>query len=109
MELTGILDDIEAGSGNVFADIGLPDAEQRLVKADLAIKIGDLIEARGLTQTEAAALLGVDQPKVSAIVRGRLRDFSVWRLMTYLNRSGQNVEVVVKPAEPGEAAVIRVG
>jgi predicted XRE-type DNA-binding protein len=84
-------------SGNVFADLGLPDADELLAKADLAIQISRIIEERELTQAEAAELLGVDQPKVSALVRGRLEGFSIERLTRFLNALGQDVEIVVRP------------
>jgi predicted XRE-type DNA-binding protein len=84
-------------SGNVFADLGLPDADELLAKADLTVQISRIIEERGLTQSKAAALLGVDQPKVSALVRGRLEGFSIERLTRFLNALGQDVEIVVRP------------
>ena len=85
------------GSGSVFADLGLPDADELLVKADLAIRISEIIDERGLTQAEAAELLGIDQPKVSALVRGRLEGFSMERLTRFLNALGHNVEIAVRP------------
>ena len=91
----------ERSSGNVFADLGLPDAKDRLAKAELARKIGGIIVARRLTQTEAAALLGIDQPKISNLVRGRLQAFSLERLMRFLNILGRDVEIVVKPKARG--------
>jgi predicted XRE-type DNA-binding protein len=84
-------------SGNVFADMRLPDAEELLAKADLAIQISRIIEERELTQAEAAELLGIDQPKISALVRGRLEGFSIERLTRFLNALGQDVEIVVRP------------
>lgn len=84
-------------SGNVFADLGLPESDELLAKADLAIRIGGIIDERELTQAEAAELLGVDQPKVSALVRGRLEGFSLERLTRFLNALGQDVEIVVRP------------
>ena len=75
---------ITRSSGNVFADLGLPDADHLLAKADLAIEISSIIEDRGLTQAEAAEIMGVDQPKVSALVRGRLDGFSMERLYRFL-------------------------
>jgi predicted XRE-type DNA-binding protein len=84
-------------SGNVFADLGLPHAEELLAKADLAIQISQIIEDRELTQAEAAEMLGIDQPKVSALVRGRLEGFSMERLYRFLNALGQDVEIVVRP------------
>ncbi len=69
-------------SGNVFADLGLPDADERMLKAQLAVQIRRFIEAKGWTQTEAAAAVGLDQPKVSHLLRGRLAGFSVERLFS---------------------------
>lgn len=84
---------IEISSGNVFADIGLPDAEEMLLKAQLAIKITELIEQKGWTQTETARRIGIDQPKVSNLLRGRLSGFSADRLFAIVNRLGHSVEV----------------
>ena len=88
---------ITKSSGNVFEDLGLPDADHLLAKADLAIEIGRVIEERGLTQAQAAEMMGVDQPKVSALVCGRLDGFSMERLYRFLNSLGQDVEIVVRP------------
>jgi predicted XRE-type DNA-binding protein len=87
-------------SGNVFADLGLPDADVLLAKADLAIEIAAIIQARAWTQERAAQEMGLDQPKVSALVRGRLRDFSLERLMLLLTRLGQDVDITPYPASP---------
>jgi len=89
-------------SGNVFADMGLPNAEELLAKADLAIQISRIIEERELTQAEAAELLAIDQPKVSALVRGRMEGFSIERLTRFLNALGQDVEIVVRPKPRSE-------
>jgi predicted XRE-type DNA-binding protein len=89
---------VTRGSGNVFADLGLPNPEERLAKAQLAHAIQKAIDERGLTQREAAALMGVDQPKVSHILRGRLADFSTERLMKFLTGLGCDVEIVIKPS-----------
>jgi predicted XRE-type DNA-binding protein len=89
---------IEEGSGNVFADLGLPDAEERLTKADLAMQIAETIRSRRLTQTKAAALLAIDQPKISRLLRGQLSGFSTERLIQFLTLLGQDVMIVVKPA-----------
>src|SRR5665213_233372 len=88
-------DDAEviAGSGNVFADLGLPNPEQRLAKAELAHEICALIRSAKLTQTQAAKRLGVDQPKVSALMTGRLKDFSTDRLMRFINLLGRDVNI----------------
>ena len=84
------------GSGNVFADLGLPRAEEALAKAELAQKITAIIEERRLTQAQAAEILGVDQPKISALKRGRLSGFSLERLVRFLILLGCDVEIVVK-------------
>ncbi len=84
------------GSGNVFADLGLVKAEEMLAKAELAQKITAIIERRRLTQAQAAKVLGVDQPKISALKRGRLSGFSLERLMRFLILLGRDVEIVVK-------------
>jgi len=87
----------EESSGNVFADLGLPNPEERLMKADLAIQIGRIIRDRGLTQRQAAEEMGVDQPKVSNILNGRLSGISMERLTVLLMRLGSDVEMVVRP------------
>lgn len=84
------------GSDNVFADMGLPDAEERLAKAELARQILTIITKRHLTQAKAAEILGIDQPKVSALIRGRLSGFSMERLFHFLNALGRDVQIVVK-------------
>src|SRR5438270_13517749 len=83
---------VERGTGNVFADLGLPNPDLALAKAELVQRIRDLIAERKLTQVEAAKLLGLDQPKVSALVRGRVAGYSVDRLFRFLNAFGQRVE-----------------
>ena len=88
---------VHKGSGNVFADIGLPNAEEHLVKAKLVFKIEALMRERGLKQIEAADLLGVKQPDISKLLRGDFRQFSVDRLLRFLVALGQDVEIVVKP------------
>ena len=90
-------------SGNVFTDLGLPDAEERLAKAELARGIATLIG--DITQKEAAARLRIDQPKVSALLRGQLKQFSTDRLMSFLTLLGQNVEIHVKPAKSRKSSV----
>jgi predicted XRE-type DNA-binding protein len=87
----------EAGSGNVFADIGFPNAEEHLVKAQLVYKIDRLMKVRALKQVDAAKLFGVKQPDVSKMLRGDFRQFSVERLLRFLVALGQDVEIVVKP------------
>ncbi len=90
---------VEESSGNVFADIGLANPEERLAKADLAIRIAAAIRApRRLTQARAARVLKIDQPKVSRLLRGQLTGFSAERLMHFLTLLGRDVEIVVKRA-----------
>jgi len=98
----------EMGSENVFADLGLPDPEERLTKAMLAIRIAELIEERGLTQMQAAARLGIDQPKISNLLRGRLRGFSTDRLMSFLNALDCDVIITIRPAKKNHTAAVRV-
>jgi predicted XRE-type DNA-binding protein len=88
--------DYVEGSGNVFADLGLPRPEEALAKAELAHKIVTIIRSRRLTQAQAAEILGVDQPKISALSRGRLSGFSVERLLRFLMLLGHDVEITVK-------------
>jgi predicted XRE-type DNA-binding protein len=85
------------GSGNVFADLGHPRPAEAMAKAELARKVGAIIVRRGLTQAAAAKVLRIDQPKVSALARGRLAGFSLDRLLRLLVRLGSDVEIVVKP------------
>lgn len=100
---------VTRSSGNVFADLGLPRAEDKQVKVRLAVAIHQAIRERGLTQTEAARLLHVQQPKISALVNYRLQGFSVERLMQLLNALGRDVEIVVrrrpKSRRPGKTLV----
>lgn len=83
----------EPSSGNVFADLGLPDADDLMFKADLAAKLMDALTASGLTQRPAAALLGWTQPEISAFMKGRISGFSVERIMRALKKTGKKVEV----------------
>lgn len=89
--------DVEASSGNVFADLGLPDADELLAKSELAITVRRLIDAKRLTQAQAADLLGTTQPIVSDLTRGRLGGFSMERLYRFLNALDQDVQIVVRP------------
>ena len=95
------------GSGNVYRDLGFPDADELKVKAELAMEIGRIIEDRDLTQVQAAEILGVDQPKVSALVRGRLDGFSLERLYRFLNSLGRDIQITLrdKPADRRAASV----
>ena len=76
---------VQIGSDNVFADLNLPNPEERLIKAELARRISDIIRQKNLTQVEAAEILSIDQPKVSALTRGKLSGFSTTRLFRFLN------------------------
>lgn len=87
---------VQASSGNVFADLGLENSDELLVKAELARKISSIITKQQITQAEAAELLGVDQPKISALINGKLSGFSTVRLCRFLNALGRDVEIVVK-------------
>src|SRR5215831_17687381 len=87
---------ITRGSTNVFEDLGYPDAAERQAKLRLAYALNQLVEHRGLTQTAAAALLGLSQPKVSALRNYKLAGFSVERLITLLTALGQDVEIVIR-------------
>ncbi|MCU0570831.1 MAG: helix-turn-helix domain-containing protein [Oculatellaceae cyanobacterium Prado106] len=88
--------EVQTSSGNVFADLGLENADELLVKAELARKISSIIAHQQMTQIEAAELLGIDQPKVSALINGKLSGFSTVRLFRFLNALGRDVEIVVK-------------
>lgn len=87
---------ITKSSGNVFADLGLPNADERFFKAQLAAQIARSISRRKLTQRQAAELMGIDQPKVSHLLHGRLAGFSSDRLLAWLTALGQDVDVVVR-------------
>jgi len=93
-------------SGNVFADIGVPHAEEHLAKADLVIGIASIIRSKGLTQTAAARLIGVAQPDISRLMRGNFEGFSYERLFSMLNALGENVRVVVSDAKPKRKATL---
>lgn len=99
---------VEKGSGNVFADLGLRNPEQELLKARLTLQIYKIIKARGLTQAQAGEMLGIKQPHVSALLRNRAGSFSVGRLMEFLAALGQDVQITVKPTRKakGDVAVV---
>jgi predicted XRE-type DNA-binding protein len=92
---------VTAGTGNVFADLGLPQPELALVKAELVRPIRALIAAKNLTQVKAAERLGLDQPKVSALTRGREAGYTIDRLFRFLTVLGQRVAITVRPAPNG--------
>ena len=90
--------DVEFSSGNVFADLGLPDAEKLKIKSGLVIEITKAIRRLNLTQAEAAERIGITQPKVSALLRGEFSNLSERKLMDCLNRLGYDIEIKVRPA-----------
>src|SRR5215469_3604252 len=98
----------QRGTDNILADLGFPDAEELSAKAILAKKINDIVESRGLMQLEVAKLLGMPQPKISAIRNYKLRGVSLERLMQALTALGQHVEIVVTPSENDVPARIDV-
>ncbi len=89
--------DYEVSSGNVYADLGFADATEMLAKARIVSRIGHIIQARKLTQAQAGQLLGIDQPKISALLRGQFRGYSQERLIGFLMKLGMDVEIVVRP------------
>ena len=98
---------VTESSGNVFADLGLPNPKQELTKAELTIQLYRIIKQRGMTQAEAGLALGIKQPHVSLLMRNRAGSFSVGRLMEFLTALGQDVEIAVRPSrkEHGEMSV----
>ncbi len=99
---------VTEGSGNVFADLGLPNPEQELLKAQLTLQIYTILKDSGMTQVEIAKILGVQQPQVSLLMRNRAGNFSVGRLMEFLTALRQDVEITVRPTrkEHGALSVI---
>jgi predicted XRE-type DNA-binding protein len=93
---------ITESSGNVFRDLGLPNPEQEMMKARLTLQLYRIIRERGLTQVQAAKVLGIKQPHVSLLMRNRSGTFSVVRLMEFLTALGQDVEVTIRPARRGQ-------
>jgi predicted XRE-type DNA-binding protein len=94
---------VTSSSGNVFADLNLPNPEVLLTKAQLVRRIRELMTQRKLSQAVAAELLGIDQPKVSALVRGNVSGYTIERLFKFLNRLGQDVEIVIRPKKTSSA------
>ena len=95
---------VAASSGNVFADLGLPNADERLLKAELAHAITRIISRQGLTQAAAASTLGTDQAKVSALVNGRLSGFSIERLLRFLLALDSDIVITVCPKPANRAS-----
>jgi predicted XRE-type DNA-binding protein len=99
---------ITRGTGNVFADLGLADAGERQTKTRLALALNRIIKDQALKQIDAARLLGVPQPKVSALVNYRLDGFSVGKLMEFIVALGRDVEIIVRPARGSDVARVVV-
>src|SRR5689334_19130951 len=96
--------DYTESSGNVFADLGIPNPEEAMAKAKIAMKIHDTIKKKKLTQAKAAKVLKISQPKISLLLRGYLKDFSLERLLRFLNDLGQNVCISITPAAHGHGS-----
>jgi len=97
---------VTEGSGNVFADLGLPNPEQELLKAQLTLQIYTILKGSGMKQVEIAETLGVQQPQVSLLMRNRAGNFSIGRLMEFLTAFRQDVEIVVRPARKEHGALL---
>jgi predicted XRE-type DNA-binding protein len=99
---------VTLGNGNVFADLGLPNPEQELLKAQLTLQIYTILKGSGMTQVELAKILGVQQPQVSLLMRNRAGNFSVGRLMEFLTALRRDIEITVRPTrkEHGALSVI---
>ncbi len=93
--------EIEKSSGNVFEDLDLPDAEELFLKATLGFEVFQIIGKRKLTQAEAADVLGVKQPEISRLKKGKFNHYSVERLMTFLTRLNRDIEIRIIPSESG--------
>jgi predicted XRE-type DNA-binding protein len=113
--MTEVLDDtaehaVVDSSGNVFADLGLPSSTEDMLKVEISRAIADTLRQRGLTQNEAARLVGTDQAKISQILRGRLKSISAERLLKFLMALGYNVDMRLSDSadgEPGKVTVVR--
>jgi predicted XRE-type DNA-binding protein len=97
----------EKGSGDVFPDIGLPNPEKALAKAEIARQVNRILVARRLSQAEAGVILGIAQPRVSDLIRGRLDRFSLDKLIDFAKRSGNDVEIRIKPSRRPRLKVLR--
>jgi predicted XRE-type DNA-binding protein len=96
---------VTVSSGNVFADLGLPNPEQELLKAQLTLQIHTVLKGSGMTQVEIAKILGVRQPQVSLLMRNRAGNFSVGRLMEFLTALRQDVAITVRPTRKGHGSL----
>ena len=100
---------VERSSGNVFKDLGHPDPETHLLKAELVTRIDDIIRERGLKQVEAAKLLGLSQPDVSRLLRGNFRDYSVERLLRLLTALGRDVQINIRKSHSSRKGTLTIG
>jgi predicted XRE-type DNA-binding protein len=101
-------DDVTRSSGNVFADLGLPNSEEELIKARLVVELRNLIEERGISQTAAAKLMGVAQPDLSKLLKGRVAGFSLDRLLGFVCALGADVEIKLKPSRANREGHMRL-
>ncbi len=99
---------VEASSGNVFADLGFPGADAHLLKAELVSRIDGLVRRRGISQAAAARLLGLAQPDVSRLLRGDFREYSLERLLRLLTTLGCDIDIVIRPQRSATGGRLRV-
>ncbi|MYA37397.1 MAG: XRE family transcriptional regulator [Gammaproteobacteria bacterium] len=99
---------IEKSGGNVFADLGRPDADTHLLKAELVCRIDAIIRQRNLTQTEAARLLGLSQPDISRLLRGNFREYSLERLLRLLAALGRDIDIVIRGPRSDSGGAVRI-
>jgi predicted XRE-type DNA-binding protein len=100
--------EVTVSSGNVYEDLDLKDAAEMLVKAKLASTIQDILDSRGLTQTQAAELMGLPQPKLSRLLKGQFRGISEFKMMDCIARLGRDIRIVIEDAQPDVAATGRI-
>ena len=99
---------VERGSANVFSDLGLPDADAHLLKAELVSRIDGIVRQRRITQTEAARLLGLSQPDVSRLLRGDFRQYSLERLLRLLTALGRDIDIVIRQPRSATGGKLRI-
>lgn len=99
---------VERGSGNVFADLDLPDAESHLLKAELVSRVDDIIRQRRTTLAEAARAFGLSRPDLSRLLRGSFQEYSLERLLRFLMAFGCDIDIVIRPSDPDTKGMLRV-
>ena len=99
---------VERGSGNVFADLDLPDADAHLLKAEVVSRIDSIVRQRGITQAEAARILGLSQPDVSRLLRGDFREYSLERLFRLLTALGRDIDIVIRQPRSPTGGKLRI-